>query len=155
MRGYTAAILCVLGLLLCAALFVGAVHSARINVKPSAIDDTAAHEAPRLVNPAPATSQHTGGGGIDGEVITLRPFGFDPSEIARTNGRFTLLVDNRTGLDEVHLRLDREAGGRVHEVRVPRRKLDWVQGVDLPPGRYLLTDANHPDWVCRITITPR
>lgn len=91
----------------------------------------------------------------EGEVITIRPRGFDPPEIVRTHGRFTLMVENRSGVEEVSLRLDREAGSRLHNVRVERKQLDWRQGVDLPPGTYILTEENHPEWVCRITITPR
>lgn len=53
------------------------------------------------------------------------------------------------------LRLDREAGGRVKEVRL-RSKKERAAGVfDLPPGDYLLTEANHPGWVCRIKVTPQ
>ena len=91
---------------------------------------------------------------IEGEIVTIRPVGFDPPEIIRAGGRFTLLVDNRSGLEGVTLRLDQEGGPRLHDVEVPREKLDWVQGVDLAPGQYLLTEANNPSWVCRITITP-
>jgi hypothetical protein len=41
-------------------------------------------------------------------------------------------------------------------VRVPRDtkgRREWRQLVTLPPGSYALTEADHPGWVCRITIT--
>ncbi len=91
---------------------------------------------------------------VEAELITVLPTGFDPKEINRPAGAFLIAVENRSGLDELELRLDREAGSRLHQVPMPGRKLNWKQGVDLPPGRYLLTEANHPDWRCRITITP-
>lgn len=92
---------------------------------------------------------------IGNVLITVRHTGFEPSEITRPAGRVFLLVQNRSGYHEVALRLDREAGSRLHDVRVPRSKLDWLQVVDLQPGRYVLTDAYHPDWACRITVTPK
>lgn len=95
-----------------------------------------------------------GGDKLEGVLITIRPSGFDPRSISRTAERFTLMVDNRSGLDAVTLRLDREGGSRLHDVFVPRQQLDWVQGVDLSPGEYLLSEASHPDWICRITIRP-
>lgn|SRR5262249_22618582 len=87
------------------------------------------------------------------ELITITPRGFEPAEITRPKGRFLLAVDNRSGLDEVTLRLDRVAGNRLHEVRVPRKELDWSEVFDLNPGQYVLTEANNPRWACRFTIT--
>ena len=92
---------------------------------------------------------------LEAELIVIRPSGFEPSQVTRPAGRFILAVENRSGLDEVDLRLDREAGNRLQQVRVPRSKLDWSGVVDPPPGTYVLTEASHPDWSCRITITAR
>jgi hypothetical protein len=95
-------------------------------------------------------------GDTESEIITIRSTGFEPSEISRPKGEFYLAVENLSGLDEVNLRLARENGaGRLHDVTVKREKRDWRQGLDLPPGTYLLTEANHPNWVCRVTITSR
>jgi hypothetical protein len=90
---------------------------------------------------------------LEAELVTIRPHGFEPKEITRPKGRFILAVDNRSGLEEVNLRLDQVAGNRLHQVRVPREHLDWSEVFDLHPGNYVLTEANHPNWVCRITIT--
>jgi hypothetical protein len=92
---------------------------------------------------------------IETEIITLRSEGFEPPSITRPQGLFILLLDNRSGLSEVQLDLDRQAGNRITQVNVPREKLDWSEGFDLPPGRYLLTEAIHPEWSCTITITPK
>jgi hypothetical protein len=90
---------------------------------------------------------------LEAEIITIRPTGFEPKEINRREGRFLLTVENRSGLEEVSLRLDREAGSRQREARVRRNKLDWREIVNLPPGRYTLTEADHPDWICHIIIS--
>lgn len=92
---------------------------------------------------------------FEAELITIRTTGFEPSELTRAKGKFLLAVDNRAELEEVQLKLQREGGDKLHDVRVPREVLDWNQIVDLHPGTYILTEANHPDWVCRITITPK
>jgi hypothetical protein len=90
---------------------------------------------------------------IQAELITVAPHGFEPQELTRPRGRFLLMIDNRSGLETVALRLTREDGPRVREMRVPREEPDWSEVVDLDPGRYLLTEANHSGWVCVITIS--
>jgi hypothetical protein len=92
-------------------------------------------------------------GRVEAELLTIRPTGFDPVEITRPRGSFLLVVNNRSGVGELDLRLDREGAGRQHEARMPRGKLGWKKRIDLPPGKYTLTETNHPDWVCHITIT--
>jgi len=92
---------------------------------------------------------------IRAEMVTIRPRGFNPTTITRPVGPFLLAVHNRSGLRSVTLRLDPEVGPRLREVQVPREQLDWRAVVDLPPGQYRLTEANHPRWLCRIVITPR
>jgi hypothetical protein len=89
----------------------------------------------------------------DVERITIRPTGFEPTEITRPAGPLLLAVDNSSGLAEVQLRLAREHGAQLHEVRVSRHGRNWRQPIEFTPGSYLLTEANHPDWVCHITIT--
>lgn len=86
-------------------------------------------------------------------LVVIRPYGFEPGEMTHSAGRVLLVVYNRSGLKHITLRLDREAGNRLREVNVPREKRDWRELVDLTPGNYLLTEANHPKWACRITIT--
>ena len=90
---------------------------------------------------------------MEAEIITITPRGFEPAEITRPKGAFILVVDNRSDLEEVNFRLGREAGDRLKEVRAPREHPDWDEVVDLTPGSYVLTEADHPDWLCRINIT--
>ncbi|MFY9570201.1 MAG: hypothetical protein WAV20_02210 [Blastocatellia bacterium] len=92
---------------------------------------------------------------IQVETITIRRTGIEPTEITRPAGRFLLAVYKRSGQDEVSLRLDRIGGNRLRDVRVARETLDWRTVEDLNPGNYVLTEANHPGWACRITITPK
>ncbi|MGQ0762588.1 MAG: hypothetical protein ACT4OT_11345 [Acidobacteriota bacterium] len=92
---------------------------------------------------------------IEVELVTIQRTGFDPQEIKRPVGPFTLHVNNRSEILELQFRLDRERGERLHAESPQRGKLDWKKTIDLPPGRYVLSEAQHPEWTCLITITPR
>ena len=119
-----------------------------------------------LVSTAPAikTGQQTqaqawpnppaGRGGV--ERIRVTSNGFEPAEIRRPKGPFFLLFNHNNHLPEVKLRLKREDGGKLREVGLKRngRKGRHAEFLDLPHGRYILTEASHPEWICRITITP-
>ena len=89
------------------------------------------------------------------QLVTLRPDGFEPAELTHGAGLILLAVDNRSWRKDVLLRLDREAGGRLHEERLSNKKFNWRMPFELSPGRYVLTEANHPGWVCHIVITER
>ncbi len=92
---------------------------------------------------------------VEVEVITVRASGFEPSAITRPQGRFMLAINNHTGLGELSLRLDRVRGNRLHEVRMPKGRIRWNHVFNLPPGDYLLSEENHPEWACRIKMTPQ
>ena len=91
---------------------------------------------------------------VEVELVTLLPTGFEPAEITRPKGRFLFGVNNRTGLTDLSLMLVHESGRSVGGKRLSKVKT-WRQVLDLQPGRYALREANHRDWVCRITITER
>jgi hypothetical protein len=135
-----------------ALLTVAGVSARYLLVTPSA--GAAAAPAPAtaaLISPSPADSPTP----LEVERFTIRPTGFDPAGITRPAGRFILAVDNRSGLRELTLRLSDGEGRRLREVRVPRGQLGWRLTLDARAGSYVLTEADHPDWVCRVTITAR
>lgn len=92
---------------------------------------------------------------IQSHVITLRPGGFDPPEVIWQKGQFFLMINNRSNVNEITLLLERQSGGRVKEIKSRMRKERSAGVFDLPPGDYLLTEANHPQWICRIKISPQ
>lgn len=98
--------------------------------------------------PAPASQR------IEVEVVVLTPDGFQPASITRAKGQFILVAHHRSGLSQADLRLDRDTGAHVDQASVPREKAQWSNMYDLPPGKYLLTEATHPGWICSITINP-
>jgi len=91
---------------------------------------------------------------INPVFVTLTPTGFEPAELTRSRGAFLLMVDNRSNNPNLVFHLDGENGKREHEQQTRKGgRLDWNKILDLPPGRYLLKEADHPSWVCQITIT--
>jgi hypothetical protein len=91
----------------------------------------------------------------DSALITITPGGFDTAQITAPAVPFFLLVENRSGLDEVSLRLDRVAGARLRQVTVAQEQLDWSDLLDLSPGEYVVSEGSHPSWICHITITSK
>lgn len=92
---------------------------------------------------------------VTSHVLTVSARGFDPAEVSWPKGRIFLTVNNLSNVNELVLRLDREVGGRVKEMKLRSKKERAAGVLDLPPGDYLLTEAGHPGWVCRIKVTPQ
>ena len=90
---------------------------------------------------------------LQAELVTITPAGFEPAEIIRPPGKFLFAVDNRSGMDEVDLYLERETGGRVNVPLSRKGRLAWREALDLTPGTYLLRARHDESWSCRITIT--
>ena len=95
---------------------------------------------------------------VEVEILSIQPNGFEPSHITRPSGLFLLAMDNRADVEDLTLRLNRV--NRLQEpalldVTVRRERLNVDEYLDLAPGNYAITEANHPEWVCHITITAR
>ena len=93
------------------------------------------------------------------EPLTLTEQGFFPRTFSHPKGRFILVVNNRTRLDELNLTLSRDNGSKGREkqkdAKVPHHQPDWNDEFDLTPGDYVLTEASNPKWECQITITAK
>jgi hypothetical protein len=89
------------------------------------------------------------------EVVTIGRDGFQPQSITRAKGPFFLSVENRSLARLLTLQLSAEHGNRLLDVPQPDDQLEWIDELDLQPGSYVLTELNHPDWVCHLTITPQ
>jgi hypothetical protein len=93
----------------------------------------------------------------DVELITVHPWGFDPREIVRPEGRFYILIQNRSLLTKLDVQLNRISGvtGLLNEVEMPLGKTRRYDLYDLPPGDYVLTERAHPTWPCKVKITAK
>ena len=86
------------------------------------------------------------------ELVTLRPEGFEPLQITRPKGAFVLLVDDRSGRVGSSLSLQRVKGERLRDLSTNRKKSEWYDLIDLPPGDYVLSDTENPGRRCQITL---
>jgi hypothetical protein len=112
---------------------------------------TASAKSEAVANPQGQSSEEQ----VEVEVVTVRASGFEPREITRPHGAFRLAITNHSGATEILLHLDRVQGNRLHEVRLPQGRISWTQVLNLPPGDYVLSEQNHPDWICLIQLTAR
>jgi hypothetical protein len=96
---------------------------------------------------------------VESELITLRPFGFEPAEINRPAGEVVFVINNRSHLREVSFTLSRVQDNRstqkVKDIVLKRGQVNWLDRFNLPSGDYVLSVAGHPEWNCAITLTPR
>lgn len=90
----------------------------------------------------------------EAELLVLRTDGFKPNEITRGPGPFLLALQNHSSEEELSLVLNHENGASMRQVRMAKRQSKLKEILELPPGRYLLTEANHPEWTCTIVIKP-
>jgi hypothetical protein len=89
-------------------------------------------------------------GGRDEVRIELSTNGFAPAELQHGPGTFAIAVENKTLSGEYTLRLKADDGTILHEFQVQKGSSAWT--VNLPTGGYVLTEANHPQWTCRIVV---
>lgn len=88
------------------------------------------------------------------ELITVRPAGFEPSEITRPKGAFVLFLDDRSGKENSSLVLQRLNGERLRAINLERKKSNWNDVVNFAPGTYVLQDGSNAELRCQITILP-
>ncbi len=103
--------------------------------------------------PTSVDENQTSSDRVEAELLVLRADGFHPNEITRPPGRFLLVVQNHSSEEELSLALKPETGPS-QEVRISKKQSKFKEFLQLPPGRYVLTDTKHSDWICTITITP-
>ena len=148
------AVFLVAGTLLCFSLSGGSIEATNINLQHA---DTPTNTDFQLPSNDTSALRTPSAGIIGIKYIRLYPHGFEPQKITSMEGPFLLAVDNRSGFikGEITFRLDKVGANRIREARLPVRKRGWRERIDLAPGTYLLTEINHPQWKCEITIVSR
>ena len=92
------------------------------------------------------------------KLVTLTPRGFEPNEILVSQKRFVLAIDNRSQLDMVSVQFSQLTGNpaaplnQLQVMQMARARVNANTQFELPPGNYVLTEANHPNWVCAVTV---
>lgn len=86
------------------------------------------------------------------ETVTITPDGFEPQQLERTAGPFILSITNQSGVDALNLRIETEQHARFREKSLPLITPDWRERIDPPPGKYIFTEENHPEWTLTFII---
>jgi len=87
--------------------------------------------------------------------VILTPEGLVPRELEVPAGPVLLSFKKRVGVRKVELEL--RAEGRddvVWRVSMPEQAWKNSEIIRLRPGRYTLSIAGEPEWVCRVSVTP-
>ena len=88
--------------------------------------------------------------GRDELRVELNTDGFTPSEVQHAPGVFAIAVDNKILSGEYTLKLKAEDETVLNEFRIQKGSSAWT--VNLPTGKYILTEADRPLWTCRIVV---
>ncbi len=99
-----------------------------------------------------AGAQAQNGERLDEVVLTVRADGFAPREVRRPTGRFLLYVDDRSESEDLTFLLKRANGEVLRRIEIQRGTIDWRESIELAEGVYALTEADHPNWSCRIVV---
>jgi hypothetical protein len=84
-------------------------------------------------------------------AFTIR--GFEPAEMSLPHQDILLMLANKSGFINAKFQLHRDNGQKMIELPFLNLKRRARERLKLPPGRYLLTEASHPNWSCQITVT--
>ena len=106
---------------------------------------TAFSAHPSASEPTPAN--------MEVETVSVTPNGFEPSELRRPAGPFLLAVNNHGRPAEFSFEIYRVNGQKLHEIKGKQGQQRQRKILDLPPGEYVLKEASHPDWSCRILLS--
>jgi hypothetical protein len=86
------------------------------------------------------------------EAVTITAEGFEPQQLERTAGPFILSVTNQSGVDPLHVVMETEQHSRFREKALPLITPYWRERIDPPPGKYIITEENHPEWMLTFII---
>lgn len=109
------------------------------------------HSSKRVTGPV-LTPQGKKAQKLEIEAVTITPEGFEPQQIERTAGPFILSVTNQSGADELNVRIETEQHERFREKSLPLLTRYWRERIDPPPGKYVITEENHPEWTLTFII---
>lgn len=109
-------------------------------------------EAFRAKTSVPQTQER-----VEAEIVTLRPWGFEPKEITRPKGKFLLAINNQSQkAEQLTFSFTEDRGKKLKEVKLDVRGKHRANNLyDLNPGRYQLAVDGHPEWILSFNITAR
>jgi hypothetical protein len=87
-------------------------------------------------------------------IPTLTRFGFEPRSFTVPDGKYLLLVRNKSGIEDVEFQLQIKDGPIEAKEKPIKGKKFFEKSLNLRPGEYILGESSHKDWTCSITVMP-
>jgi hypothetical protein len=86
--------------------------------------------------------------------IALFPWGFQPPNIKRPEGKCLLVLADYTGLENARFEIvQKNNKARIYDVEFPKFKNQWIRQVNISAGNYLVRRVDNPEKSLEITIT--
>jgi hypothetical protein len=104
------------------------------------------------LSPAPARAAAGASESVPPLILVLTSTGFAQDTIEVPAGDVDLTIRNGSGADLLTFNVTQAVLGinQSFEVRLGARV---SRRVNLKPGEWVITEANHPDWTCRVVVT--
>jgi len=84
--------------------------------------------------------------------IRILPERMEPNSISVKPGRLVIIVQNRSTAPNIKLQLDQVNGGHIKTVPMVGGQRHSLETYTLPVGDYVLSEANHREWQCKISV---
>ncbi len=85
-------------------------------------------------------------------VLTAKADGFDRKAVAVSDHQFFLIVRNATGIGELAYHIVPATGAALSDFLLHSNNPRSAALMNLSTGTYTITEANHPAWVCTLTV---
>jgi len=157
-RGADRRLLILICSVLVASVFTALALGERLRDKPKPASDSNVDSSiktiakPAAEPPASIIQSKKAPAVVPGLAVFLTSHGFEPSQITAPARRFALAVIPQTGQSNLSFSLDRLVGGHIRNAPIRKEQLLWADVHDLPPGRYILSEASNPQWTCEIIV---
>jgi hypothetical protein len=86
-------------------------------------------------------------------VFVAKPHGIDPPLVIQPTGKVVLIIVNRSRMRLTTFTIDDAASKkRIHDFAVSSSQAEWQETLDLPVGRYILSEANNPSFTSTLVV---
>jgi hypothetical protein len=84
-------------------------------------------------------------------TITINNQGMTSASATVSAGIVHLLIENKSNLETLKVRVTREGGAVVREINVSNKQEERATELELAAGQYVISEASNTSWVCHIT----
>lgn len=84
--------------------------------------------------------------------VRILPHRMEPTAVTVKSGSLKIIVQNSSTAPNVRVALHEVHGKQLKTVSMASGQRHSVETYFLEPGSYMLSEANHPEWRCTITV---